>query len=968
MDQVKESVHHGKQDPLEETEQPATFEAREKKLQGGCQLQIFIDLMSSSLRADMCCLIQPGTLFEDIAQSRIDDAIPTDLAYMCACWVDHLQALHEVSQAEILRENGPVHIFLEQSGLFWLEAMSLLGKTTEALVKLGILGSMINAAEHPKLARITRDMELLVFNHLTAIEQAPLQIYVCTLLFSPKDSPMSDQCKISFSSGSQKIDFSWITPMDNEWSPILFTIQVSNATIDRLLFSPTGDLLVYSSSDKTISLWDSVRGTKRLEYEVPWLSGSLAFSPSGRSIISATDFHSPQESPIRILDLVTGNVEQFGDRQESMFRAAPSLFSDDYITVSRKGIIQGWNVNEEDEGYGELRISISDFLERSLQPLWISEAVFSLNLAFLLIIEDGKFVIQWDLRHSKVSTTFELPDQESVKSVSISSDGKTVALVLERDSTQDGCQRRRDIPTYILRVYNVETGLQQAEAQYGFQPISSIAFLPYGSEITVALPDQGIELLDTKGCAVLGRYSIPDGASQIAVSRDGRKLAVDGPPGYIYMLDIAAIRGSTSPDVSDSYDFAQFLPYDDDMVLISSPSETKLWDTSDGTKETIDMTDVTMARTFPDANLVALTSRCNRTQIWNLQLQKQLFADFGRIEHASFTKDNNRLALAIGGSRTLGNNGQGIRIIDTVTLEIVASFDVGRVLALGISPNGQVVAWQTDLDNENNTAQLWSIETRKKKILRVSSGSCPCSITFSPDSNWVAFSGQFKTVYRQRPKVVLGEIPTAKKSFLFSDNSIQAFAFHPRNHLNATGDDSGQIVLRETKSLSEKLRLKVAKCAGDEGRTFAYIQMWDITTGQELGRYRIDLDILGLQDGFLSAPGREHVSFPEDELLLHLSNGQLPLPSTRPNNGERAEKEHDAAKRCLWVSENWIMRGFERLMMLPRAYQTGVVAVKDDKIVIGRRDGPPVLIKLDLERTPVSVNLGERTSLSNQGS
>jgi hypothetical protein len=87
-----------------------------------------IRLMSEKLRRDICSLHLPGALAEDVEDDQIERCLPSELQYACRYWVQHLQksGLH-------LHDDGPVHIFMQEHWLHWLEALSLMRKISEAI-------------------------------------------------------------------------------------------------------------------------------------------------------------------------------------------------------------------------------------------------------------------------------------------------------------------------------------------------------------------------------------------------------------------------------------------------------------------------------------------------------------------------------------------------------------------------------------------------------------------------------------------------------------------------------------------------------------------------------------------------------------------------------------------------------------------------------------------------------------------
>ena len=98
-----------------------------------------LQLMSapSGLRRDICNLLKPGTLRNEIEEETLNSCLPPELQYACLYWIEHL----ECSQQRIA-DGDTVHIFLEMHLLHWLEAMSLTGETGQCVRLLARLQAM----------------------------------------------------------------------------------------------------------------------------------------------------------------------------------------------------------------------------------------------------------------------------------------------------------------------------------------------------------------------------------------------------------------------------------------------------------------------------------------------------------------------------------------------------------------------------------------------------------------------------------------------------------------------------------------------------------------------------------------------------------------------------------------------------------------------------------------------------------
>ena len=100
-----------------------------------------IQLMSTSLKKDICGVHSLGWLATNVESSQLEQCLPPEVQYACLYWVQHLQK-SRVS----LDDSYHVHAFLLEHLLHWLEALSLMGKTSEGVLTLSSLESYISVS------------------------------------------------------------------------------------------------------------------------------------------------------------------------------------------------------------------------------------------------------------------------------------------------------------------------------------------------------------------------------------------------------------------------------------------------------------------------------------------------------------------------------------------------------------------------------------------------------------------------------------------------------------------------------------------------------------------------------------------------------------------------------------------------------------------------------------------------------
>jgi NACHT domain len=105
-----------------------------------------LDLMSQPgcLREDICHLESPGRLRSEINSQTIDRCLPADVQYACQYWVYHLE-----KSGKRIHDGDAVCVFLQENFLYWLEALSLIGKISESIALISNLQSLVQVSSCP---------------------------------------------------------------------------------------------------------------------------------------------------------------------------------------------------------------------------------------------------------------------------------------------------------------------------------------------------------------------------------------------------------------------------------------------------------------------------------------------------------------------------------------------------------------------------------------------------------------------------------------------------------------------------------------------------------------------------------------------------------------------------------------------------------------------------------------------------
>ncbi|CVK97757.1 related to vegetatible incompatibility protein HET-E-1 [Fusarium proliferatum] len=274
------------------------------------QLSIFlssIKVMQNMLHRNLYELKDNCALIDGIPV--LPSAPLTIAGYACTYWVDHFC---EWSLTNHERPNSlhytRITQFLKSKFLYWLEAMSLLRCTSEAMEAMQRLEDKLEARASDELRLLVQDAVRFAFTHRAIMDAAPLQLYDSALIFTPETSKIKRYFSHEI---SKSIDV--FSPDFKHWDTCLHTIPgIGSHTKfgSKCEFSPNGgQAALINRNHDTLLLIDASTGglVKSIGSRLGVLEG-FTFHPNGDSLVTIS--RDNYEAKLTIFHLPNGEYSK----------------------------------------------------------------------------------------------------------------------------------------------------------------------------------------------------------------------------------------------------------------------------------------------------------------------------------------------------------------------------------------------------------------------------------------------------------------------------------------------------------------------------------------------------------------------------------------------------------------------------------------------------------------------------------
>ena len=112
-----------------------------------------LDVLCENLKKNICNLKAPDSSPKEVSEDVLDHYLPKHVQYACQYWTEHLAcacSADSSSEQKVrlgLCDNGKVHNFFKRQFLYWLESMSIMGKTPETVVMVRKVSVMMKVSD-----------------------------------------------------------------------------------------------------------------------------------------------------------------------------------------------------------------------------------------------------------------------------------------------------------------------------------------------------------------------------------------------------------------------------------------------------------------------------------------------------------------------------------------------------------------------------------------------------------------------------------------------------------------------------------------------------------------------------------------------------------------------------------------------------------------------------------------------------
>jgi RNA polymerase sigma factor (sigma-70 family) len=545
-------------------------------------------------------------------------------------------------------------------------------------------------------------------------------------------------------------------------------------TIMQIEFAGAGNVLISSSLDKTVRIWDTATGRERQQLPTPW-PGNFCLTYDGRTLAMSNADHA-----IHLWDASTGKelkILKVGMEASIRdgFDPIALAFSPDgkRLATSDQEFLRVWDVTSgrlesstPNGPRGQPRAAYFDGANvavvstaynapctlwmqapgaepRTLrvEPAEYALTAFAPNGRSLLFSSFGQGVRLWDTWSGKELKRFP-GMQGDARAVAYSRDGKLVAAGTAGSS---------------LHVWDIASGKELSAAGAPAAALNSVAVTRKGQFVATTSADGGLHVWDLTTSKQRWQWagSVPTDPTSVAIAPDGSKLVAGGLAKGIQVFDVNTGKVLTQFLTTESPAALGFSKDGETVVCTHDGRSVRWWDLKTGRERShypephLESLEYNLLSQFgsgmrtdrfpcaavsPDGKLVALGNQkkisCVREDGPG-KVQVLFEAQVNSVSCLAFSPD----------AKVLASGGDDLFVLlwDVASGKPVRQLDAGRgqIRALACSPDGKLLAAGTSMGK----IILWDLATGKRVAERAGHLGAIQQLAFTEDSKLLTSAG-----------------------------------------------------------------------------------------------------------------------------------------------------------------------------------------------------------------------------------
>ena len=484
--------------------------------------------------------------------------------------------------------------------------------------------------------------------------------------------------------------------------------------VTSVAFSPDGQIIVSGSYDNTVRLWN-LKGNP-ISQPLEGHKGSVlsvAFSPDGQTIVSSGD-----DNTVRLWDSKGNPIgEPLQGHEDSVTSVAFSPDGQTIISGSHDKTVRLWN--SKGNLIGEPLQGHEDF---------VTSVAFSPDGQTIVSASRDRTVRLWGIKGNSISEPLR-GHEDYVQSVAFSPDGQTIASG-SHDKT--------------VRLWGIKGNLIGKPLRGHKGSVQSVAFSPDGQTIVSGSSDEMVQFWDLTG-NYIGEplRGHKEFVISVAFSSNGQTIASGS---YDRTLRLWDIKGnSIGKPLEGHEDSVNSIAFSSDGQTIVSGSDDRtlrLWDIKGNSigKPLEGHEDSVKSVAFsPDGQTIVSGSRDKTVRLWDIRgnsIGKPLEGHEDDVYSVDFSPDGETI---VSGSRD-----------KTVRLWNIKGNLIGKplqgheasVISVAFSPDGQTIVSGGD----DRTVRLWDLKGNPIGEPVRGHEASVTSVAFSPDGKMIASGSCDRTV------------------------------------------------------------------------------------------------------------------------------------------------------------------------------------------------------------------------------